>query len=73
MKSNVHCLFQKEVRQTMEVSHSSLIWNDCNLQSKKFFKKELSFFTKWIVLSLSLSLSLSPHKIIQWLDYHTKE
>ena len=24
MKSNFHCLFQKEVRQTMEVSHSSL-------------------------------------------------
>ena len=24
MKSNFHCLFQKEVRQTMKVSHSSL-------------------------------------------------
>ena len=24
IKSNFHCLFRKEVRQTMEVSHSSL-------------------------------------------------
>ena len=34
MKSNFHCLFQKEVRQTMEVSHSSLkliyMWNRAN-------------------------------------------
>ena len=51
IKSNFHCLFRKEVRQTMEVSHSSLKLDLC-LSNDAFELLKAMKFNKFLDITL---------------------